>query len=97
MTFEFFLPHSGTCKNIHLNITDKQQNKIYRFRTSLQILEKDWDTIKQRPTNIYLKKYKKLNAKLDGLKKEVAEYIRVKRSGKSQVKQREIAKTIKWI
>lgn len=97
MTFEFFLPHNGTFKNIHLNITDKKQNKIYTFRTSLQILEKEWNTAKQRPNNIYLKKSKKLNVKLDGLKKELADYMRAQRSDKIHLKQRTMAKIIKLI
>lgn len=64
---------NGSTKNIHLNLTDKQQNKAYTFRTHLRILEDDWDKEKCRTTNIYLKRYKKLNTKLDKLKKELAE------------------------
>lgn len=82
MTFKFFLSQSGTNKNIHLNLTDKQQNKAYTFRINLRISDDDWDKEKQRPTNIYLKKYKKLNANLNNIKKELAERIWEKRSEK---------------
>ena len=97
MTFEFFLPQNGTTKNIHLNLTDKQQNKTYIFCTHLRISDDDWDIEKQRPTNIYLKKHKKLNAKLDALKKELAEHIREKRSEKKQLQQRTLAREIKVV
>jgi len=75
MTFEFFLPSAGTVKNIQLRLSDQQQKKTFSFRTFLRISEEDWDTEKQRPKNIYLKKYKKLNTKLDMIKKELAEYV----------------------
>lgn len=97
MTFEFFLPQNGTAKNIHLNLTDKQQNKTYTFRTHLRISGDDWDKERQRPANIYLKKHKKLNAKLDRLKKELAEHIREKRSEKKQIQQRILAREIKAV
>ena len=97
MTFEFFLPQNGTAKNIHLNLTDNLHNKSYTFRTYLRISDDDWDKEKQRPTNIYLKKYKKLNAKLDNLKKQLAEHIREKRSEKKQLHQRALAREIKAV
>ncbi len=94
MTFEFFLPENGTLKNIHLKFTDTKQNKPFTFRTSLRIKAEDWDKEKQRPANIYLKKYKKLNAKLDEIKKAVAEYVHNQNSQKKQLQQREISKKI---
>ncbi len=94
MKFEFFLPSVGTVKNIQLRLTDQQQNKTFSFRTFLRISEEDWDTEKQRPKNIYLKKYKKLNAQLDNIKKELAEYIREKRKDKKRVGQRELSRKI---
>lgn len=97
MTFEFFLPQNGITKNIYLNLTDKQQNKTYTFRTHLRISGDDWDKEKQRPTNIYLKKHKNLNTKLDMLKKELAEYVRGKRSEKKQLQQRTMAREIKAV
>jgi hypothetical protein len=97
MTFEFFLPQTGTTKNIHLNLTDKLQNKTYTFRTHLRISDDDWDKEKQRPVNIYLKKHKKLNVKLDYLKKELAEHIREKRSEKKQLHQRTMAREIQAV
>lgn len=97
MTFKFFLSQSGTNKNIHLNLTDKQQNKAYTFRTNLRISDDDWDKEKQRPTNIYLKKYKKLNANLNNIKKELAERIWEKRSEKKQVHQQALARRIKAV
>ena len=97
MTFEFFLPQNSTAKNIHLNLTDKKENKSYTFRTHLRISGDDWDEEKQRPTNIYLKKYKKLNTKLDRLKKELAEHIREKRSEKKHLHQRTLAREIKAV
>ncbi|WP_209390864.1 phage integrase SAM-like domain-containing protein [Chryseobacterium sp. RR2-3-20] len=94
MTFEFFLSASGKQKNIYLSLTDNQQNKTYTFRTHLRISDDDWDKEKQRPVNIYQKKHKQLNAKLDRLKKELAEYIREKREEKKRVGQRELSRKI---
>ena len=95
MTFEFFLSASGKQKNIYLSLTDNQQNKTYTFRTHLRISDDDWDKEKQRPMNIYLKKHKQLNAKLDKLKKEIADHIRERRSQKKQLHQRLLAKKVK--
>lgn len=97
MTFEFFLPKNGSQNNIHLNLTDRLQNKTYSFRTHLRIPADDWDKEKQRPTNIYLKKHKKLNGKLNCIKKELAEYIRESRSQKKQLQQRTMVRKIKEI
>lgn len=94
MIFEFFLSQTGTTKNIHLNLTDKLQNKTYTFRTQLRISEDNWDKERQRPVNIYLKKHKKLNVKLDYIKKELAEYIRKRRSEKKQLCQRLLIREI---
>lgn len=97
MTFEFFLPESGTQKNIHLKLTDTLHNKMYTFPTYLRISAEDWDKERQRPANIYLKKYKKLNTKLDKVKKELAEYIREKRAEKKLPAQRTMSREIKEI
>lgn len=97
MTFEFFLPQSGNLKNIHINFTDKQLNKSFTFRTALRIPEQDWDREKQRPDNIYLKKYKKLNHKLNSIKLGIAECIREKRKDKKLPVHRTIAREIKEI
>ena len=97
MTFEFFLPESGTQKNIYLKFTDTKQNKPLVFRTPLRIKAEDWDKGKQRPANIYQKKYKKLNAKLDEMKKAVAEYLREQYLKKEQPLQRVISNKIKEI
>ncbi|SDF09804.1 tyrosine-type recombinase/integrase [Epilithonimonas hungarica] len=97
MTFDFFLPQNGTLKNIHLSLTDKQQKKTHIFRTPLRICEEDWDKEKQRPTNIYLKKYKKLNNKLNKVKLGLTESIKEKRGCKKLLLQRALAKEIKKI
>ncbi|WP_304343963.1 phage integrase SAM-like domain-containing protein [Chryseobacterium koreense] len=97
MTFEFFLPQSGNFKNIHINFTDKQLNKSFTFRTALRIPEQDWDKQKQRPDNIYLKKYKKLNNKLNSIKLSIAECVREKRKNKKIPLHRTLAREIKEI
>ena len=57
MIFEFFLSTNGKQKNILLNLNDTTLNKTYTFRTHLRILTDDWDSERQRPINIYLKKH----------------------------------------
>lgn len=97
MTFEFFLSKSGKLKNIHLNLIDNQQNKTFSFRTSLRIAEENWDNKKQRPVNIYLKKYKKLNNKLNKVKLELAEHIHKNRAGQKVSLKNELRKEIKAV
>src|SRR6218665_2463385 len=94
MTFDFFLPQNNSLKNIHLKLTDKQQDKTYCFRTSLKISENDWDKEKQRPVNIYLKKYKRLNTTLDSIKMRLAEYLCENRELNKIPAQRNLAKEI---
>ncbi len=98
MTFQFFLSkNSGLQKNIHLRITDTQQNKTYNFRTHLSISEESWDKEKQRPHNIYMKKYKMLNAKLDCMKKKITGYVDRKKADNKKFLRREISCKIKKI
>ena len=68
MTFEFFLSKKATQKNIYLTVKNSKNKKSYTFRTPLRISQEDWDEKKQRPINIYQKKYKILNNKLDSIK-----------------------------
>lgn len=99
MTFEFFLPTKGIQKNIYLNLnlTESRQNKVYTFRTYLRVQEEEWDKKKQRPANIYLKKFKKMNHKLDCIKKELNEFIVERRNQKETLSQRTISRKIKEI
>ncbi|WP_312313836.1 phage integrase SAM-like domain-containing protein, partial [Empedobacter brevis] len=97
MTFNFFLPDNGDVKNIHLSLIDQSQNKKYTFRTSLRITPDQWDAQKQRPSNIYLKKFKRLNRKLDKIKLHVTEHILFKRDLNKIPLQRELSKEIKEV
>ena len=97
ITIQFFLSQKGILKNIQINIIDNQINKIYTFTTPFKILENDWDKEKQRPNNIYLKKYKKLNTKLDKIKKELAEYVWRRKSQKKIIQPKAISKEITQI
>lgn len=97
MIFKFFLPKNGSLKNIHLNLIDIQQNRTYTFRTSLRITEQDWDKKKQRPQNIYLKKHKQLNTRLDEIKLQLTKYVKEKYTDKKTLHQRTVARKIKDI
>ena len=97
MTFKFFLPEKGTIKNIHLCLIDQSLKQKYNFKTSLRITTDEWDDKKQRPRNIYLKKFKRLNRKLDKIKIELSEYITSKRLINKIPIQRDLLKEIKEI
>jgi len=98
MTFQFFLSNnSGLQKNIHLRITDNQQNKTYNFCTDLSISEESWDKEKQRPCNIYRKNHKMLNVKLDCIKKKITGYIHHKEADHKKILRREISCEIQKI
>lgn len=97
MIIQFFLSGNGNLKNIQINFIREQLNKPYTFRTSLMISEDDWDNEKQRPKNIYLKEHKKLNGKLDRIKKEISEYVKINEEQKKVFQQRKISELIKGI
>lgn len=97
MVFKFTLSQKGMVKNINLNIYDEREKIDYNFRTSLKIKEEDWDKEKQRPRNIYLKENKKINNKLDNIKKELTEFVDIKLKDKKHSLQRTLSKEIKKI
>ncbi|RNA63976.1 hypothetical protein D1631_00260 [Chryseobacterium nematophagum] len=95
MTFTFFLPQSGTLKNIHLTIrTSWGNHQSFAFKTPLRISLDQWDIHKQRPVNIYLKKYKKINTILDQLKVKVTDYIKKRVEEGKTISQRELSKKV---
>ncbi|WP_288811809.1 MULTISPECIES: tyrosine-type recombinase/integrase [unclassified Sphingobacterium] len=75
MTFNFTLLSMGSTSLIALKFIDEQQ-KEFTIKTSLKINPGKWNTDKQRPENIYLKIFKKLNAKLDSIKIGVSNYLK---------------------
>jgi len=92
MTFFFFLTKNSLVKNINLRLTDENKNIDFIFRLPLYINEKEWDSEKQRPKNIYLKKYKKINNILDELRISLNEYINKK--AKKAITQRSLSKLV---
>ncbi|MDQ1086143.1 tyrosine-type recombinase/integrase [Siphonobacter sp. SORGH_AS_1065] len=57
--------------------------KRYLVRTPLRIEADAWDAERQRPRNIYLKKYKTINAKLNRLKIALHQLFQVKKTTRS--------------
>ncbi len=85
MTFNFSLPAStGAIKNIHLTLKDESLGRVFHFRTPLRILKDQWDYEKQRPINIYEKKYKRLNKKINKIKLHLSELI-TQKSGEQKI------------
>lgn len=78
MTLEFFLPSKERRNYIYLRVKNSPQKSNNTFRTPLKISPENWDEKKQRPTNIYKKKYKLLNNKLDSIKIYFAENLNKK-------------------
>ena len=97
MNFYFYLPNKGNNSKIHLSLIDLTINKKYTFKTSLSINPDQWDAQKQRPFNIYLKKFKGLNRKLDKIKLQITEHILFKRDLNKIPLQRELSKEIKEV
>ncbi|WP_277632622.1 phage integrase SAM-like domain-containing protein [Avrilella dinanensis] len=92
MTLEFFLPQKKTLvKNIYLSVTGTEKTTI---KTPLRISDEEWDSAKQRPKNIYLKKNKRLNTQLDRIKSQLPEYIR---KDKKKISQRMLSRKIQKI
>lgn len=97
MTFQFFLSSNGTLKNINLKFTDLLNNNSFIVHMPFRILDTEWDTERQRPKNIYLKKYKDLNNKINTLKVELKEYYSELILKKKQINQRHFSKIVKNI
>lgn len=97
MTFEFFLPQNGSLKNIHLKLTDNHQKKTFTFRTPLRITAENWDADKQRPSNIYIKKYKKINRRLNLIKTIISENVRLKRNENKTICHRTLTREVQKI
>ena len=83
MTLHFSLSGNTVLKNINLILNTDCVN--FKLHTSLRIPGEQWDEERKRPKNIYLKKYKKLNNKLDSLKKELVLYLNQRQSQKREL------------
>jgi site-specific recombinase XerD len=102
MTFEFFIPGGNSAKNIHLTIEgvldpNTARHQKLTFRTPLKMAPEHWNKKRQRPENIYLKKFKKINTKLDQLKVELASYIKNRHHTGKTVTHRMLSRQIKKI
>lgn len=78
MTFQFFISSRNQSQNIYIKIEDIVSKEILQFKTPLNIEQDEWDHTLQRPKNIYLKKAKTVFEKMNNLKLELKEYIKVK-------------------
>ncbi|MGO3708027.1 MAG: phage integrase SAM-like domain-containing protein [Mesonia hippocampi] len=97
MTFTFFLPEQGFLKNIYIKVAELESGATYTLKTPLQILEKDWDNDKQRPINIYIKKYKILNVKLNNIKKNLFKFLQDKQYSGRYAKESGMIKKVEEI
>lgn len=73
-------------KTISLTIINESLGIHYSFYTAFTIEENQWDCSRQRPVNIYLKKYKALDHRLNALKIKVIRTIEEKRAQGNPVK-----------
>ncbi|PUB29371.1 site-specific recombinase XerD [Elizabethkingia sp. YR214] len=92
MTLEFYISGNTVVKNI--NLTLNTNSNEFKFYTSLRIHHEQWDDEKRRPKNIYFKKYKKLNNKLDCIKKELGLYVSKKETQRKEINQKALSKVI---
>jgi|GEM_PF-208868 len=108
MTLNFFLSQNSSsfsscfspdffAQTICLNIIDKSLGINYSFRTPFRIQAKDWNPSKQRPANIYLKKSKNLNIKLNDLKIQIMRLWEERLHHHKSLSQRILSKDIKKI
>ncbi|ATC39276.1 phage integrase SAM-like domain-containing protein [Elizabethkingia anophelis] len=93
MTLDFTLSGNTILKNINLILNTDCE--YFNIHTSLRIPYEEWDEEKKRPKNIYLKKDKKLNNKLNFLKKEIASFIIQRQIDKKEINKKIISKLIK--
>ncbi|MDV3925529.1 integrase [Elizabethkingia anophelis] len=95
MTLHFSLSGNAVLKNINLILNTDCVN--FKLHTSLRIPNEQWDEERKRPKNIYLKKYKKLNNKLDSLKKELVLYLNQRQSQKKGINQKSLSRVVQRI
>jgi len=95
MTLDFSISGNTVLKNINLILNTDRVN--FKLHTSLRIPGKQWDEEKKRPKNIYLKKYKKLNNKLDSLKKELVLHLNQRQIQKKEINQKSLSRVVQRI
>jgi len=94
MIFNFTLLNSTSISFIYLSFVGDQQQQFF-IKTPLKIIPAQWDHEKQRPCNIYLKKFKKLNTKLDALKISITTYLSDLKSSKKDFSIRAVNRLVK--
>lgn len=82
---------------IYLNIINETLGINYSFHTPFTIEENQWDNKKQRPSNIYLKRYKALDYTLNSLKIKVIKTIKERRNKNKSLQYNILAKEIEKI
>lgn len=95
MTLHFSLSGNTVLKNINLILNTDRVN--FKLHTSLRIPSEQWDEEKKRPKNIYLKKYKKLNNKLDSLKKGLVLHLNQRQIQKKEINQKSLSRVVQRI
>lgn len=94
MIFSFTLLNSNSKSFIYLSFVDNQQQQFF-IKTALKIDPSQWDNEKQRPKNIYLKNFKKLNVKLDALSISIATYMNELKTSKREFSLRTVNRLVK--
>lgn len=95
MIIQYFYPQKGESRDLHLYLIDERTNSETRFRTYLRIDEEEWDFELQKPKNLYLKRSKKINTKLDAIRLRILEHY--SNNKHREVSHRTIARIIKTI
>jgi site-specific recombinase XerD len=93
MEIQYFLPAKGESADLRIVVQDAAANINFRFRTYLRIDPHEWDSDKQRPINIYLKRSKMINQKLDNIRMSLMDIFNSKRN--ISISPRKLARTIK--
>ncbi|WP_029296552.1 phage integrase SAM-like domain-containing protein [Chryseobacterium hispalense] len=96
MTCKFYLLPNHLKAKICFNLIDKSGKKI-DLCTSLEIDPEEWDSLRQRPKNIYKKNNKKLNKILNTIKLYVSEYALHCNREKTHISKKAIANFINKI
>ncbi|AQX02242.1 tyrosine-type recombinase/integrase [Elizabethkingia anophelis] len=92
MVINFFTNGAKDLKTIGIALSF--DNNKYHFRSKLSIPYEQWDHDKQRPKNIYIKKYKILNLILDKIKIEIHNYCNAKHRVNKKISKRAISNII---
>ncbi len=94
MTFTFHISKKKKAHNIYVLFHDDKNGLEFKVFTPMSILPNEWDESKNCPRNIYLKKSKEINERLNMLCIELSNFISERRKANKKISVRSISQLV---